>query len=64
MTFFEIMLMSAALSAKDSSAVGNMIDHHCLLDLHSIIFGEGVFNVFYLYLYFFKKFFFMVNSNK
>lgn len=41
----EILIMSSALSSKDSFAAAGMIDHHSLTTLHAIIFGEGLLNV-------------------
>ena len=36
--------MTAALSSKDSFAAPLLIDHHVYHNLHSLIFGEALFN--------------------
>ena len=41
---FEIICMAASLSSKDSFAATLMIDHHAVPLLHSLVFGEGIFN--------------------
>ena len=40
----EITCMASSLSSKDSFAATLMIDHHAVPLLHSLVFGEGIFN--------------------
>jgi sodium/hydrogen exchanger 8 len=44
LSIFEILLMAASLSSKDSFSSTLMIDHHAVPILHSMVFGEGIVN--------------------
>lgn len=51
LSFSETMLMSSALSSKDSFVASSMISHHHYANLHSVIFGEGLLNVLKYYIF-------------
>ena len=41
---YEISCIASSLSSKDSFAATLIIDHHAVPLLHSLVFGEGIFN--------------------